>query len=327
MSNKRTKGTGRVVRKQLADGSVRIYRYGAWKPKPAHVSGDSLVALIRAWRRSPRWEALSPHTQKNYSIYLRPFEDLGHLSVPGFSKRDVADLYDMMVRDHGAGAAAGFLRVASALFKWAVKRDWIAQSPVRDIETVDGGHLTAWTAEQADRAIVGLPEHLRRLVVLARYTGQRRADLCAMRWAAYDGHSIALTQQKTLVKLAIPCHPVLKAELDEWRQGATALTILTNKWGRPMVPKNVSNELPRSLVKLGLPPGLNVHGLRKLAATELAQAGCSTHEIAAITGHKTLAMVQLYTDSVSQERLAQSAVDKVVRLQPSYNQRKLRGGN
>ena len=33
-------------------------------------------------------------------------------------------------------------------------------------------------------------------------------------------------------------------------------------------------------------PRLGIHGLRKLAATRLADAGCSTHEIAAITGHR-----------------------------------------
>jgi hypothetical protein len=36
------------------------------------------------------------------------------------------------------------------------------------------------------------------------------------------------------------------------------------------------------LPRIGLPGELNVHGLRKLAAASLADAGCSTHEIAAI---------------------------------------------
>ena len=37
---------------------------------------------------------------------------------------------------------------------------------------------------------------------------------------------------------------------------------------------------------------MNVHGLRKLAAVKLAEAGWTTHEIAAVTGHHTLAMVE-----------------------------------
>jgi hypothetical protein len=40
----------------------------------------------------------------------------------------------------------------------------------------------------------------------------------------------------------------------------------------------------------------------------LADAGCSMHEIAAITGHDSLSMVQLYTRSADQERLASAAI-------------------
>ena len=66
--------------------------------------------------------------------------------------------------------------------------------------------------------------------------------------------------------------------------------------------------MPVALARIGLPADLNVHGLRKLAATELADAGCSMHEIAAITGHHSLSMVQLYTRSADQERLASAAI-------------------
>jgi integrase len=57
--------------------------------------------------------------------------------------------------------------------------------------------------------------------------------------------------------------------------------------------------------------GLNVHGLRKLAATALAEAGCTPHEIAAVTGHKSLAMVELYTRSAARERLALTAIGRL----------------
>jgi hypothetical protein len=40
----------------------------------------------------------------------------------------------------------------------------------------------------------------------------------------------------------------------------------------------------------------------------LAEAGCSAHEIAAITGHKTLKEVERYTKSAEQARLARQAI-------------------
>jgi hypothetical protein len=43
-------------------------------------------------------------------------------------------------------------------------------------------------------------------------------------------------------------------------------------------------------------------------AVRLANEGSSAHEIAAITGHRTLAMVQHYTKGVNQRRLADVAM-------------------
>jgi integrase len=61
-----------------------------------------------------------------------------------------------------------------------------------------------------------------------------------------------------------------------------------------------------------LPKGISAHGLRKATARRLAQLGRSTHEIAAITGHATLAEVQRYTLAVDRKRLAQEAVKKLI---------------
>jgi integrase len=43
----------------------------------------------------------------------------------------------------------------------------------------------------------------------------------------------------------------------------------------------------------------------------LAEHGCTSHEIAAITGHATLKEVERYTQAVNRRRLAQAAMQKV----------------
>ncbi|HEX3341712.1 MAG TPA: hypothetical protein VHT68_21365 [Pseudolabrys sp.] len=42
-----------------------------------------------------------------------------------------------------------------------------------------------------------------------------------------------------------------------------------------------------------------------------ADAGMTTHELMAISGHKTLSMVQLYTNDADRKRLADSAIAKL----------------
>lgn len=59
-------------------------------------------------------------------------------------------------------------------------------------------------------------------------------------------------------------------------------------------------------------PDVSAHGLRKAAARRLAEIGCSAHQIAAITGHATLAEVQRYTKAADRKRMAREAMQKLV---------------
>ena len=61
----------------------------------------------------------------------------------------------------------------------------------------------------------------------------------------------------------------------------------------------------------GLPARCKVHGLRKAACRRLAEAGCRTNEIAAISGHVTLKEVARYTRAVDQEKMARNAMTRV----------------
>jgi integrase len=305
---------GRVVRHTLADGTAKEYHYAPHRREPKEqIGADSLHTLIAAFQRSPKWRNLSAATQQNYIHYLKPLHRAAHVRVTEIRRRDLVAVRDQIAASRGDGAAIGFVRSVSALLAWAVENDWLEYNPARGLaKDLAHGHLPAWRPEDAAIAMERLPEPLRRVVVLALYTGQRRGDLCALTWAAYDGRAIRLTQEKTDEPLVIPCHPELKAELDAWRAGPVAALpsapILTAPGGKPWKPNLLSHYLPPALVRIGLSNELNVHGLRKLAAATLAEVGCTEKEIAAITGHKTLGMVQLYTKSADQQKLAGAAM-------------------
>jgi hypothetical protein len=49
-------------------------------------------------------------------------------------------------------------------------------------------------------------------------------------------------------------------------------------------------------------------GLRKAALTRLADAGKTVHQIAAVSGHKTLKEIERYTKAADQRRLAREAL-------------------
>lgn len=298
----------KVVRRRLADGTVREYRYQRKPPALTQQAPDSVGALLVAYRQSPDYTALKASTKKTYGFYLRYLEDYAGVPAREMKRRDMLDARDAIAAASGHGAANVFMRVSATLFNWARDREWVEHSPVDRVKALPGGHLLAWTVAEADHAAKALEEPLRRAVVLARYTGQRRGDLIAMTWADIEADAITVKQEKTGAELTIPLHPVLRAELAEWRKARTSTHILTSGRGRPWKANHLTHEMQAALPRHGLRDGLNIHGLRKLAAAELASAGCTTHEIAAITGHRSLAMVQLYTASAQQKRLAKAAI-------------------
>lgn len=273
---------------------------------------ETVGALIVAYKASPEWARLSEATRAVYTTYLKVLEADPTTRVGDITRRDILAVRDAMASTRGNGAATGFIRAASALMTWAVDREWIDTTPVTRIRALPGGSLPAWTAAQLATALAKLAEPLRRAVVLASHTGQRRGDLCTLRWDAYDGTTLRFHQQKTGQKMILSVPAALRAEMDTWRRTATTLTILDDGHGRPWDPQNLSARMRPAMARMGM-PGLNIHGVRKHVATALADAGATTHEIAAVTGHRTLGMIQHYTATADRERLAEQAVNRLTK--------------
>jgi integrase len=121
--------------------------------------------------------------------------------------------------------------------------------------------------------------------------------------------AISVRQIKTGAELLIPIHPALAVELAQVPPGQV-MFLMTQERGRSkaFTANGFYNTFARWCEQAGLPPGRSPHGLRKAAAARLADAGCTTHEIAAITGHRTLSEVERYTRAANQKKLAQAAI-------------------
>jgi integrase len=79
---------------------------------------------------------------------------------------------------------------------------------------------------------------------------------------------------------------------------------LTKSYG----PNDFSEQFGYGADEAGLPERCVFHGLRKAALTRLAEAGCTVHQIAAVSGHKTLKEIERYTKAADQRRLAREAL-------------------
>jgi len=125
------------------------------------------------------------------------------------------------------------------------------------------------------------------------------------------GGGIRLTQVKNHARnpitLAIPIIPALQDIID--MTPGTGDAFLMNELRRPFTAAGFGNWFRDRCVEAGVPG--RAHGLRKAAASRLAELGCSDREIMAITGHTTSKEVDRYTKGARQRVLAASAMRKM----------------
>jgi integrase len=276
---------------------------GASRTKPGTVS-----AAVIGYCCDQSFLTLAPSTQRSLRGILEHFgAEHGDKRIALLQRQHIITL----LRSKKRFAARHWLMAIRALMKYAVETGLRGDNPAIDVKLpnlkTDGYH--SWTeAEIAQFEACHPPRTRARLALtLLLYTGQRRGDVIRMgRQHIRDG-VMYVRQQKTGIELAIPIHSTLAAIIAE--APADHLTLLTTQTGKPFSPAGFGNWFRDCCNEAGL-RRCSAHGLRKAAARRLAEAGCTMHEIAAITGHASLSEVQRYTKAADQARLARAAMDK-----------------
>jgi integrase len=200
------------------------------------------------------------------------------------------------------------------LMKFAVDEELRPDDPTVGIKPVtsktEGFH--SWSEEEiaAFEKAHPMGTRARLAFALLLYTGQRRSDVIKMGRQHLRAERITVRQQKTGVQLEIPVHPELARVIAA--TPSDNLTFLVTKAHRanrskPFTAAGFGNWF-RGMCNDADLPHCSAHGLRKAVARRLAEAGCSEHVIAAITGHRSLQEVRRYTASASQVLLAQQAI-------------------
>jgi integrase len=174
--------------------------------------------------------------------------------------------------------------------------------------TVKGGSYHSWTEAEIAQFELHHPVSSRARLAcsLLLYTGQRRSDVVRMGHQHVAAGVISVRQQKTGREVWIPVHEKLASIIS----GTDNLTFLITELGKPFTAAGFGNWFRDQCRAAGL-RGCSAHGLRHAAGRRLAEAGCTPHEIAAITGHASLKEVVRYTEAADRKHLASAAMDKV----------------
>jgi enterobacteria phage integrase len=283
-------------------------------PSPKHVIAGSLAAVAAGYFRSADFANLSPTSQRSYRVALKPILAAhGHRLVRELPKEAARHI----IEDIGAarpGMANLTRSVLSKVIAYAIDTGVRADNPFAGLKPYRLGTYHTWTdaeiAQFERRWPLGTRERLAFALLL--YTGQRGGDVVKMlRSDIVDGR-IRVAQDKarkgTTNELMIPIHPALARALQAGP--VVGMThIITDARGKPL--RGLTELIEAAVERAGLPARCVAHGLRKAALRRLAEHGSTTKEIAAVSGHRSLAEIERYTARADQAGLAQSAIAKL----------------
>ena len=283
-------------------------------PAGPYVESGTLDALIAEYKLSRFWRDLKPSTQRRYRQELKILSEwAGSERLEEITAGDIQTLYEALY-EKTPRKARGAVAMASVVFEYARRSDKIAVNPAAKAgvkyqpkvplpwprEAV--AHFVA-TADMLGRHSIGTA------VALNEWFGQRKADLLTLSRKIYRDGGFHFQQGKTGAQVVLPLdqvpHLVERLEVEYARQterGLAATAILIDEaTGRPYnsstfdhVFAEIRAAAAEAMPKVAVPfdpakrepfTALWFSRLRHTAVLRLAEAGCSTLEIATVTGH------------------------------------------
>lgn len=282
-------------------------------PKAGKFASGTIGATCMAYLASHDFAALAPSTR---AVFRRVIEKIAQQRGTGQLRDLRPDHLAKDVRALSPGAASNRLKAWRAVLNFAVSESLIASSPARAIKApraVTVPHRQ-WTASEIsafrEHWKTGTPERLAFEVIY--WTGARCVDAVTLGWqrVGRDGW-LTYSQQKTGGPATCPIrtlpawaqamradHAALLSELPTDR-----LQWIVTTYGKPRSVKGLSQWISAAAGTAGLPDDCTAHGLRKARAAALAEAGATTSQIGAWTGHVSLSEIAHYTRSADQRAI------------------------
>lgn len=236
---------------------------------------------------------------------------VGHLHLSALTAAEIVLQRDRLLVQgaENKGAISGstanrYVAALSVVLNRAQREwEWLESSPIRRVKRLrePRGRTRMLSADELDRllnACAASPNrHLRLIVLLALGTGARKAEILNLQLADVDLERSRLLFRRTKNGSQRAAYlsgllPQLVAAHVEPLPAPEALLFPSPR--RPKQPIALQCSWQKAVKAAGL-ADFRFHDLRHTAASYLAMSGATTGDIAAVLGHKTLAMVQRYS--------------------------------
>jgi integrase len=207
-------------------------------------------------------------------------------------------------------AASNWRKALRGFIDHTMSLDMLTVDPLAGVKLVsvksDGHH--PWEPEECSQFEAHHPIGTRARLAyeLLLQIGQSRCDVIRLGRQHVRNGTLSQRRQKTKVAFDVPVMPTLQDAIDAMPAN-DHLTFLVTAHGKPFTAAGFGNWFRDRCDEAGLPKRCTSHGLRKAAATRLADRGATTTQLMAWFGWKTASEAERYTRGADRKRAAATA--------------------
>jgi len=280
--------------------------------------------LVSAYLNSAAVQRLHPETRRVRRRVLEQF--LHDWAAKDYRKLEALDVIEVLEQKaRRPEAAITRLKAIRAVLNYAVRRELVATNVAlsekvaayarEELRRDSGGHK-AWTRELIARFYkhyeLGEREHL--LMTLLLYTGCRISDAAMLGPQHERAGFLVWNETKGRGRYAkdataVPILPPLRAAIDAAPTGD--MVYMVTELGLSYSVKGLAQWFVKRCREAGIPAGYTAHGVRKAAATMIAEAGASEDELMSMFGWQSSKQARVYTRTANRQRLAASAARRL----------------
>lgn len=260
---------------------------------------------------------------KNASEQIRQLkwwrDELGTRPLSSIKPATIAEARDTLAKRRGgtgkkiSGATLNrYLSALSSVLTVTHKEyGWLVRNPVENVgRFADSKSRERFLSDDERDALLAAcdaskSDALGTVVRFALATGARRGEILGLEWSSVDlaRRTARFLDTKNGESRTVPLAKPAVSILKEWKRNRLPT-------GRVFpFPKDTLHKYWRIAVEESKVKNFRFHDLRHSAASYLAMSGASLMDIAAILGHKTLAMVKRYSHLSEQHTTA--AIDRM----------------
>jgi enterobacteria phage integrase len=285
----------------------------------------TIGALGVSYYRSDAWLNLDLETRKTRSRTIEKFLERHAAKRVAHLRRQHVE--NMIKEIDGASAKRSWFKAIRPLLQHAVPT-MLREDPTFGIATpklpkTKGQHN--WTDAEIDRYRGYWPCGTQQRLVFefALETLSRRGEVVRLGpQHVYTGSKgeprIHIARIHGSDDVDIRVSPELMAAIDAMPRAH--LTFIVTAYGKPRSKFGLGTDFAKWAREAGLPNHCRLHGLKKAGMRRGAEAGNTTHELMAESGHKTLAEVERYTKGADKRKLADQGMAKRLRAQTGNGQ-------